>query len=67
MLGVWTESSKTFEILYVLIWYMGPINGFALLDYTGLATGQTWPIYLLLSVLLVILAFAARGRQLKSG
>ena len=67
MLGVWTGSSKTFEILYVLIWYMGPINGFAPLDYTGLATGQTWPIYLLLSVLLVILAFAGRGRQLKSG
>ncbi len=60
MLGVWTGSSKAFEIIYVLWWYMGPVNKFLALDYTR----TDWRVYLPLSLLLMILAVAGRGRQL---
>ncbi|HKZ70982.1 MAG TPA: hypothetical protein VJ020_12935, partial [Anaerolineales bacterium] len=64
-LGVWTSNRKTFEIIYVLLWYMGPINRFAAFDYVGVSTRVFWPIYLLLSVLLVAFAVIGRKRQLQ--
>jgi hypothetical protein len=65
LLGVWTGSNKAFEIIYVLLWYMGPINRFAAVDYTGITTGRFWPVYLLLSVLFIILAVIRRRGQLQ--
>jgi hypothetical protein len=33
--GVWTHSGKLFEILYLLIWYIGPMNRIPFLDFMG--------------------------------
>jgi len=34
-LGTLTGGRKTFEIVYVVLWYLGPLNGGAPLDFTG--------------------------------
>ncbi|HKJ37866.1 MAG TPA: ABC transporter permease subunit [Anaerolineales bacterium] len=66
-LGVWSNSSKTFEIIYILIWYIGPLNRMPALDYIGV-TGESQPLYFMLAAL-VLLAFAVLGRirQLRNG
>jgi hypothetical protein len=63
-LGVWTGSSKAFEVVYVLFWYLGLLNKVAELDYLGLHT-TNWPTYALLSAGLVLLALLGRQRQLR--
>jgi hypothetical protein len=66
MLGVWTGSSKVFEVVYVVFWYLGLLNKVLELDYLGLHTPQNWLVYLLLSFALFLLALLGRQRQLKS-
>jgi hypothetical protein len=66
MLGVWTGTSKTFEVVYVLFWYLGLLNKVLELDYLGLHTPDNWLVYLVLSVLLFFLTLVGRQRQLKS-
>jgi hypothetical protein len=63
-LGVWSGSSKLFEALYMVIWYIGPISGLASLDFMGatadsIALQQRWFIPL---VTVVLLGLAALGR-----
>ena len=66
-LGVWTGSSKVFEFLYTLLWYIGPMNGVAPLDFMGVVPGSVeagvWMWYLGAAVVLVVLGFAGRRRQ----
>jgi hypothetical protein len=66
-LGVWSGNSKAFEVVYVLWWYLGPLHPSEMraLDFMGIATSAYWPVYLLLSVILVILAVFRRGRQIQ--
>ena len=66
-LGVWTGSSKAFEVLYALFWYLGPLNKVLELDYVGIHTNDYWTIYLLLSIILVLLALIGRARQIQAG
>jgi hypothetical protein len=66
MLGVWTGSSKAFEVLYVLFWYLGPLNKVLELDYVGIHTRDYWEIYLFLAASLIALAFLGRRRQIQS-
>ncbi len=66
-LGVWTGSSKTFEVIYALFWYLGPLNKVLELDYIGMHTTDYRTVYLLLSVILVLLAVVGRRRQIQSG
>jgi len=67
-LGVWGGSSKTFEVIYFLLWYAGPINQVPALDYMGAtaeAVATRMPLlYLALTLLLLGLAFAGRQRQI---
>ncbi|MFZ6030638.1 MAG: hypothetical protein ACOYYS_23270 [Chloroflexota bacterium] len=65
-LGGWTGSSKAFEVVYVVFWYLGLLNKVLELDYLGLHTSNNWPVYLLLSLALFSLALLGRQRQLKS-
>ncbi len=49
-LGVITGSSKTFEALYVVIWYLGPVSGLTEADFFGVtqaAVHQGVPLYYL--------------------
>jgi hypothetical protein len=67
-LGVWSGTSKLFEVIYLLIWYIGPMSHVPTMDYlgatkTGPAEGMPL-IYLGLTVLLTVAAVAGRKRQL---
>ncbi|MBI1807922.1 MAG: ABC transporter permease [Ignavibacteria bacterium] len=67
-MGVWTGSSKLFEVIYLLLWYVGPMNKILALDYLGsspetIAAGIP-QIYLVLTLVLCCLAVIGRRRQL---
>jgi hypothetical protein len=68
-LGVWTGSSRTFEALYAVLWYVGPANRIAALDYSGAwATASAFPtaaVYGTLAVLLFAASVVRRGRQIQ--
>jgi ABC-type transport system involved in multi-copper enzyme maturation permease subunit len=66
-LGIWTGSSKAFEVVYVVCWYLGILNKVLELDYLGLHAPDNWQIYLPLSGLLCLLALLGRQRQLQNG
>jgi putative Mn2+ efflux pump MntP len=70
VLGVWSGSSKPFEILYTLLWYVGPMHATIPLDFMG-AVQQTAftrvPLfYLALAAGMGLLAVAGRKQQLQS-
>lgn len=67
-LGLWSGSSKLFEVLYLLLWYVGPMNQVPAMDYTGatpagLASGMPL-VFLGATALLLGAAVAGRRRQL---
>lgn len=65
-LGVWSHSSKPFEILYVTLWYLGPLNKVPRLDFIG-ANSTGYPgIYIPLALALIAFAFFGRSRQLRN-
>lgn len=68
--GAWSGSSRLFEALYVVLWYVGPLNGVPFLDFMG-ATGEALAFgaphrFLLAGVLLAALAWLGRGRRLRA-
>jgi hypothetical protein len=81
-LGVWSGSSKLFEVLYLVLWALGPMNQILLmlnlppftpmvyLDYLGVsdeAVSMGMPmIYLLISVVLLLSAMMARRWEHKN-
>src|SRR5487761_169610 len=69
-LGVWSGSSKLFEILYVLLWYVGPIKSIVPFDFMvalPVTASTRYPtIYLALTCALAVVALAGRKRQLQT-
>jgi hypothetical protein len=69
-LGVWSGTGKLFEILYTLLWYLGPMHAFPALDFMASApvTSHThYPLlYLTLTFVFGLAALAGRKRQLIS-
>jgi hypothetical protein len=69
-LGVWSGTSKPFEILYTLLWYVGPMHAQVPLDFMGSApaTANTRVpfVYLALAVGIALAALAGRKRQLQT-
>jgi len=69
-LGVWSGTGKPFEILYTLLWYVGPLHAIPQLDFMGSAqaTAAThYPlIYLVLTGIFGVAALLGRKRQLQS-
>jgi hypothetical protein len=66
-LGTWSGSSKLFEVVYTMWWYVGPMNQVPALDFTG-ASGEVaspaMPLrYLALTGILFALAVIGRRRQ----
>jgi len=41
--GIWSRSSWPFEMTYLMLWYIGPLNGAAPLDFVG-ATAESHEI-----------------------
>lgn len=70
-LGVWGGSSRLFEIVYVIWWYVGSIDQVAALDFIGVspeAVDLGMPlIYLAAAPLLLCAAFLGRWRRLRAG
>jgi hypothetical protein len=64
-LGVWSGGGKAFEVVYVLLWYLGPLNKVHELDYVGMHTSGSWLPSILLSASLIVLAIIGRQRQLR--
>jgi hypothetical protein len=63
--GVLSGGGKLFEITYLLMWYIGPLNNTPALDYTG-STGRSQPLYfLLVAALLLVVALLVRRRQVQ--
>lgn len=67
-LGVWSGSGKLFEILYLVLWYLGPMQRVTPLDYLGSipeAVKSGVPLaYLAATGLLMLVAVMGRKRQL---
>ena len=64
--GVWSGTSKLFEILYMLIWYLGPLNKLMALDYIGSHGNGRPEFFIPFSVGLIVIAFAGRARQIRT-
>jgi len=70
VLGVWSRTSKLFEVVYSILWYLGPMNkenGLAMIDYLGIHAGS--PVYteplLFASFILGLLVLAYVGRRIQ--
>jgi hypothetical protein len=64
-LGVWSGTSKVFEIVYMSLWYIGPLNRVPEVDFIG-ASGSGRPEFFIpLSIALIAFAFFGRSRQLR--
>ncbi len=68
-LGVWSGTGKLFEVLYVLLWYVGLINHVPALDYAGTTSaaaqaGAHWT-FLTTTVVLLTTAYVGRRRQMQ--
>lgn len=67
-LGVWSGSSKLFEVVYTMLWYIGPINRVPALDFIG-ATNESMAIgapinFFIATITLLGVAVVGRKRQL---
>ena len=65
-LGVWSHSHKLFEILYVTLWYLGPMNKVYAMDYLGANSNGNIGFFIPFSIALIIAAFIGRARQLRN-
>jgi len=68
-LGVWTNGSRTFEIVYLLLWYMSIQSGATVFDYRGAtaeAISSGIPLYyFIITIILIVLAVLGRKKQLR--
>lgn len=62
-LGIWSGSSKLFEVLYISLWYLA-LNKVAALDYLGAYSRGNPGLFIPLSLALIAAAFIGRARQL---
>lgn len=72
--GVLTKTNRVFEVLYMIVWYLGPLNNMPFLDFMRLtpAEAASWDmglnswamssIYIAISMGLLILAYMSRSR-----
>ncbi|MEG0472298.1 MAG: hypothetical protein RR588_08190 [Solibacillus sp.] len=51
-LGYFTKSRRVFESIYLLLWYMGPVNQIPYLDFAGLSTNHSLQ-YFIISIFLM--------------
>lgn len=65
-LGVWSGTGKPFEIVYVSLWYLGPLNKVPGLDFIGAHTNGRPEFFIPLSLALIAFAFLGHARQLRN-
>ncbi len=64
--GVWSGTSKLFEILYMLLWYLGPLNKLMSMDYIGSHGNGRPEFFIPVSIGLIVIAFVGRARQIRT-
>lgn len=68
-LGIWTRTSKAFEVVYLVMMFVGIMNNVSVFDFIGIVKGSIesgMPIfYLATTIVLVIVAVIGRKRQIK--
>jgi hypothetical protein len=64
-LGVWSKSSKLFEVLYISLWYLA-INRVNAVDFYGASGDGNIGFFLPLSLALIAAAFVGRARQIQN-
>ena len=68
-LGAWTNGSRTFEIVYLLLWYMSIQSGATVFDYRGAtaeAISSGIPLYyIIITIILMVLAVLGRQKQIR--
>jgi cytochrome b subunit of formate dehydrogenase len=68
--GVWSGSSKLFEIVYTLLWYVGPMHATLQLDFMGSAPGteatRVPSFYFACAAAMAAIAILGRKRQLQT-
>ncbi|WBW97167.1 hypothetical protein [Oceanirhabdus sp. W0125-5] len=70
VLGIWTGKPKVFEIVYMILWYIGPINSIPEFDYMGVTSmsiekGITF-IFLILTIVFLVFGYIGRIKRIKS-
>jgi len=65
-LGVWSHNSKVFEVLYVTMWYAGPMNYIYAVDFIGTKGNGNVGFFIPFTFALIIAAFIGRARQLQT-
>jgi len=65
-MGIWSNSHKLFEILYITLWYFGPMNQIDAVDYLGANSNGNIGFFIPLAIFLIIAAFIGRARQLQN-
>ena len=64
-LGVWSGTSKTFEAIYTVWWYVGVANHVRDLDFIGTTPESRTPtVFLVFALVLVAAAYAGRRMRL---
>jgi hypothetical protein len=64
-LGVWSNSHKLFEVLYVTMWYL-MLNKVYAVDYLGASSDGNLGFFIPFSIALILAAFIGRARQLQN-
>lgn len=64
--GIWSGTSKLFEILYMVIWYLGPLNKLTQLDYIGSHGNGRPEFFIPFSIVLIAFAFLGRTKQIRT-
>ena len=65
-LGVWSSGKKLFEVLYISLWYQGPMNGVLMVDNTCAHSSGNIQFFLPISLGLVVAALIGRARQIRN-
>ena len=63
--GVWSSSHKLFEVLYMVLWYLGPLEQVPQINFMGTTGDGSVGFFMPLTFLLLVIAFAGRRRQLQ--
>lgn len=64
--GVWSGTSKLFEVLYVTLLYLGAFNRTPPLDFTGACSNGRPEFFIPFSIMLMSFAIFGRARQVRS-
>jgi len=63
-LGIWSSSSKLFEVTYISMWYLA-MNRIDTVDYFGANSNGNIGFFIPLSIILIFFAFIGRVRQIQ--